>query len=200
MTIAIGLVAVLLIAAVAFLRLRGGESEFAAPTSNAAPPANGGLIQPHNISVIAKGWTKSELETILRDFSSTYGLETGYFEVQAMPDGLFRVAFQHGSFEPNLLFLVNYLNYPNGFDLKAHHLAVAGIIRLDPAMSLPADAKVGQRAVIYMPQDDQDYDCAYIRIEGGSAYRVNFSDMQWTPVSDARMPAEIAELDRLNVN
>ena len=90
--------------------------------------------------VICKGWGDAELTKILADLARMYEgrLPAAQpFGVEHQRDQV-RIRFP-SDVEPTLLsFLVNYLQYPKGFDLPSHHILVVGIVTLTTAFPISA--------------------------------------------------------------
>ena len=182
-----GLVALVVAASLVVMRLRsrGATAAIAPFTPN---PSN-------DTVVICKGWDEVELTKILADFARMYKEQLPV----AQP---FRVEHQRGEFrirfpadiEPTLLScLVNYLQYPKGFDLPSHHILVVGIVTLTTAFPLPREDYVGKKARIYVPSNDQRYDEVYVAV-GSEYFRQPFTNMAWKASSDGRIPDGIEAL------
>jgi hypothetical protein len=56
------------------------------------------------------------------------------------------------------------------------------------------DARGREPAWIYMPDNDHEYDLAYLRRASGQTYRISFTNMVWEPVADSRLPAGVRAL------
>ena len=91
-------------------------------------------------------------------------------------------------------FLVNYIDYPEGFDRTHRTLSVLGSLTLSQRTGLPPDTRGGEIASVYMPANDRDYDLAYLRRANGQTYRIPFTNMAWEPVSDPRLPQGVQAL------
>jgi len=53
---------------------------------------------------------------------------------------------------------------------------------------------VGKKAVLYVPQDDQDHDVVYMQTESGINLANSFTEIKWKRVNDARLSSEVRNL------
>lgn len=146
--------------------------------------------------LIVSGWTAQELEEIVRAFREMYEdrLGSAFRTETVSAGGALRVTFPAG-IEPEILaFLVNYVQYPKAFDLRTRHILVVGRVALTPAFNLPDRALVGQKAIVYVPRNDREYDLVYVRTEAGATFENAFASSKWRPVRDPRLPDGIDRL------
>ena len=142
--------------------------------------------------VVVRGWTNEELSGILTDFAdmSDGDLETlitrSMHATMAVSASLFLV-LPHDIRILQFSFLVNYLQYPKNYDLKARSISVIGKATLTPDFHLPEKNLIGQKAVFYIPSNDQDYDLTYVRV-GDETFKNSFAARHWTKVEDSRIP------------
>ena len=141
-----------------------------------------------------QGWDQQEIDRILADFSKQYELPVTTLRAEQKFDKKFVIVLPK-DFEPRLLFfLVNYIQYPRGFDLKQHSIGVVAFVVLSSTFGVPDADLSGKRAIIYVPADDTDYDRVYAQAETGKTYQIPFTDLIWKRVTDARIPAAISGL------
>ena len=176
-----------------------GASAYMAVAYKAAAQGSKGVpafvADPKNsIRLSVHGWGRSELDKILADFSQQYGLPGSGMTVAAQPNETLVITFPN-DIEPKLLFfLINYIHYPNGFDLKHRSIAAVAHVVLTPAFGAPDSAFIGKRAIIYVPANDTDYDLVYAQIETDKTYKIPFTDLIWRDTADARLPTAIKGL------
>jgi hypothetical protein len=91
-------------------------------------------------------------------------------------------------------FLVNYLAYPTNFALAGRSIIVAGKTMLSSDFQGIPQSLVGSKAIIYVPEDDQDYDVIYLQTETGTTLANSFSDGVWRNVNNARMSSDVKTL------
>jgi hypothetical protein len=146
--------------------------------------------------LIATGWTVQELEAILRAFREMYEERLGpAFSAEIVSsDGVLRVTFPAGIEPMEFAFLVNYVHYPKGFDLRARHILAAGRVTLTERFNLPDRALVGQKAMVYVPRNDREYDLVYVRTDADATFEDSFASSRWKPVRDPRLPDGIDRL------
>lgn len=141
--------------------------------------------------LLVRGWDQKAIETILRDFKKLYEEHPGSgfaVAIETRPDGAVRVTFPVDVAPDLFPFLVNYVQYPKGFDLRGRLLTVVGRTTLSRAFSLPDPALEGQKASIYVPADDREHDEVYVRTDAGQTFVNSFAASRWKPVRDARLP------------
>jgi len=148
----------------------------------------------NDTDVTCKGLELSQLERILADFSRSYAddLAPGEpFRITPLKAHQFRITFP-SDIEPSLLsFLVNYIHYPKSLDLT--NVVVVAHVTLTSAFPLPRKALLGEKARVYVPSDDQDFDLVYVAV-GSEYFRQSFTNMVWKPVDDGRIPAGVKAL------
>jgi hypothetical protein len=145
-------------------------------------------------ALVAYGWKIDELEKILSQFKAKYEIPNTKHIIQSEGDKL-RVTFPD-DLEPALFtFLVNYVQYPEGFDLKHRSIASAGTVTLSLDFGLPSADLNGKKAVFYIPTNDREHDLVYVQVDG-QAYENSFAGRSWRPMSNGRMPDAVTQLTR----
>jgi hypothetical protein len=167
-------------------------ARFAKPASTPFTP------DPHNDKqILVRGWSADEMPRMLTDLKQLYLDKLGpdfAFNFNPEADGTFRVTPSRDVPGELFPFLVNWLQYPNGFEPNGRTILVVGKTTLSSDFSIPDPALTGQRAVFYVPANDTDYDVVYIRI-GDVTYRYSFAGFgRWKRTDDARLPAGFAAL------
>jgi hypothetical protein len=146
--------------------------------------------------VIVRGWTSKELAQILADFDKIYKDDLGVgFAPEVSPniDGIIHVRFPHDIPGPQFSFLINYIQYPKAFDLKARSILVVGETVLSTDFQVPDQSLIGRNAVFYVPSQDRDYDLVYVQV-GNETFEDSFTADKWKKVMDPRLPPGIASL------
>jgi hypothetical protein len=180
-------VAVVIAALVIVMRLKSAVSM--------VPQVNKISLTPTEFSVRATGWSEAELAMILAHFAEAYKLPPETFRTVAEPRGAFRIEATRSIELHRLLFLINYLRYPIGFDPTGRVAGATAEVTLSAATGAPGKL-VGRKATIYVPANDTEFDLVYMRVEPATYFEVSFADMQWTEVDDAREPDEVSLLRR----
>ena len=106
---------------------------------------------------------------------------------------ILRITFPN-DIEPHFFcFLINYVQYPKGFNLQSRVILVAGKATIGSAF-LPSDhSLIGKRIVFYIPTDDKEYDVVFAQVEG-QVYEYPFSSERWRRVRESRLPVGISDL------
>jgi hypothetical protein len=147
--------------------------------------------------LVVSGWDAGELDTILRTFRGMYQerfAPSFKAEIAAGKQGQLRVTFPAGIDAVVLGWLVNYVHYPKGFDLRRRHIVAMARVTLTREFDLPDTSLLGQKAIIYVPKEDREYDLVYVRTDAGSTFENSFAESKWKRVHDARLPNGIDDL------
>jgi hypothetical protein len=127
------------------------------------------------------------------DFADAYYGRLGHnFDYAVCPDdkGSTYVTFPHDIPAAQFSFLVNYLQYPKNYDFKTHSISVVGKAVISPEFRPPSESLVGQKAIFYIPSDDQDCDLVYVRV-GDETFENSFATRRWKKVADSRIPSSL---------
>jgi hypothetical protein len=182
-------VAVLVTLGPQFLRYGRYRASAAKEQSYTPNPAN-------DTEIICAGWDAAELGKILEDFTQSYADRLGAsapFRTERLSPNEYRIAFPN-DIPPTLLsFLVNYVQYPKGFDLATHQIAVVAHVTLTASFPTPREGYVGQRARIYVPSNVRRYDLVYFAV-GPDYFEQSFTDMAWKSVEDGRVSEGVRAL------
>ena len=117
--------------------------------------------------LLVRGWSGAELKQILGDFQRLSGgrLPSNFStEIHTGDGAVLRVTFPADIPAMDFCFLVNYVQYPKGFDLPSRTILVGGRATIS-ADFLPSDQSlVGKRILIYVPSDDKRYDEVFAQV------------------------------------
>jgi hypothetical protein len=64
---------------------------------------------------------------------------------------------------------------------------VVGKALITPDFHPPSNSLVGQKAIFYIPSNDQKYDLVYVRV-GDETFENSFAARRWKRVTDSRIP------------
>ena len=139
-------------------------------------------------ALLVSGWSAEDLTKILDDFASKYKEALPNFRHVVLSDGkTLRVSLPN-DLSPDLLsFLVNYVHYPEDFDLKHKKIVAVGVATLTQEFDAPS-SELGKKAYIYIPSEDSEYDLVYLRV-GDHTYSQSFTTMRWERVDAPRLSA-----------
>jgi hypothetical protein len=147
--------------------------------------------------VRVRGWSSDDFSKILKDFRE---LEDDFLEneiaakIDTLKDGTLRVTFPQDLPDQIFPFLINYAQYPKGFEPKADSILVVGKAVISENFKDNPDPKlIGQEAIFYVPSDDQKYTVVYVQV-GDKTFANSFSSSRWKKVADPRLPAGFANL------
>jgi hypothetical protein len=146
--------------------------------------------------IVVTGWNEEELHKIVYDFGAQDSSAPPRIEIQRAFDDYFRLTFPEDLSPFGFAALINYLNYPFDFDLATHLIVVAGKASLSPDFQgIPAPL-VGKKAIVYVPEDDQDYTAVYLHVEAGENFFISLADPSsiWQPIADAKLSSQVRML------
>lgn len=159
-----------------------------------APRESANIPKPTNgKEVVVRGWTNEELSGILTDFADASDNDLGPnfdYEVQPHDNGSIHVTFPHDIPALQFSFLINYVQYPKNYDLKGRSISVVGKALITPDFHPPSNSMVGQKAIFYIPSNDQKYDLVYVRV-GDETFENSFAASRWKRVTDSRIPPDV---------
>jgi hypothetical protein len=147
--------------------------------------------------LIVSGLSQQELGKVLSDFQSMYaGRLHRTFSIHLTPisSNQFRIQFPNDIEPMYFHFLINYVRYPKGLDLSARSILVVGRATLDNQFNIPSASLIGQKAMIYIPANDKDFDLVYIQTDHGQTFEDSFASSSWKQVQNPRMPSGIETL------
>jgi hypothetical protein len=187
------LLAIIVVALIAFAcnpRLRGitsGQTSFTPFVPD-----------PHNDKVVfVKGWDETEMRKIIADFIKNYendGYPPYSIEPRKQNDKLFRLQFPNDIHPLLFTFLVNYIAYPFDLDPADRSILVAGTSTLTRGYEGLDESLVGRKALLYLPENDQDHTIVYMHFSDGTTYANSFHDLVWRRVADARLSSAVTKL------
>ncbi len=163
------------------------------PASSAGSRAIGASLSCDDFTLRSQGWSSAELAKILSDFAVMYELPADTFRAAKLESGAFEIEAVQPITSDELLYLINYLNYPKGFDLTDRQLTVAAKITPSEAMWAPSEL-TGRQATVYVPSGDTEFDVLYASVEPASYFRIPFTNLRWVPADAPREPQGVAQL------
>jgi hypothetical protein len=187
----------LAIAIVALIALSCTVPRFARTTSPQTS-INPFVPDPHNDKAIfVQGWDENELRKIFADFVETYendGYPAYSIEPHKQHDKLFRLQFPNDIHPLLFTFLINYIAYPFDRDLTNRSIVVAGTTSLTRGYEGVDDSHIGHRALLYLPDNDQDHTVVYMHFTDGTTYGNSLSGLVWRRLNDARLSPDVTKL------
>jgi hypothetical protein len=171
---------------------------FAKPVSaevpNADPPPF--IANPDNDKVITvSGWNEEELGKALDDFT---GQDTSgplpKIDIEKRFENLYRLTFPEDISAFDFVALVNYLNYPIDLCSPERKITVAGKTTLNSAFAGIPESLRGKNAILYVPENDEDYDVVHMQTEAGAFAHSFNHEGGWRRVDDPRLSDEVKAL------
>jgi hypothetical protein len=147
--------------------------------------------------IFVKGWSEEELHKIVDDFVEIYKRDSypAYsIEIHKQGENFYRLTFPQDIHPRLFTFLVNYIVYPFDLDFRNRSIIVGGKTTLDSAFDGVDKSLFGQKAILYIPENDKDNATVYMQTESGINLANSFTDLIWRRVSDARFPNEVKRL------
>ncbi len=146
--------------------------------------------------IMVSGWNEEELRRILDDFvaedaSAAYECR---IDISEGDQNLHRLTFPEDIHPSEFASLVNYLNYPMNPGLAERSIIVAGKTTLNSHFQSMPPSLMGKKAMLYVPENDQDYDVVYMQTETGATFAKSMSELGWRRISDPRLSSEVKML------
>lgn len=150
----------------------------------------------NNKTIMVSGWEENELGRIVDDFREQSTIDPPMeIEIQKRFESEFVLTFP-GDIAPwDFAALVNYLNYPIDFDSGDRSLVVAGRTTLNSDFTGIPESLHGQKAIIYVPEGDDDYTVVCLHSETGGNFAGSLDEMVWQSVDESRLPAAVQALN-----
>lgn len=164
-------------------------------TTEAPAPTFSASLDNDKVIVVA-GWNEEELRDILDGFiaENQPGWPLFKFEIVKEDVNFCRLIFPDDIHPLLFASLVNYLNYPIAFGVANRSIIVAGRTTLDQYFKGIPEKLSGQKAVIYVPANDEEYDVVYLQTETKLSFASSFNDDSWRAVDEGRLPLEVGQL------
>ena len=186
------IIALAALAGIAFLFVRCDSASKNTDTTEASAP------NAENDKVImVSGWKEEELRKIIDDFIEMYKRDSypAYtINLEKRGDYIHRFTFPRDIHPLLFTFLINYLAYPSAFDLTTRSILVGGTSTLTSAFEGIDSSLFGQKAILYIPENDQDHAVVYLQTERGLNLANSFTELVWRRVKTARLSIDVKSL------
>jgi hypothetical protein len=145
--------------------------------------------------IMVKGWNEDELRKIRDDFieEDLSGAPPYKIGIEKRYGNSFRLTFPQDIHPTVFTSLINYLTYPIDLGLQERSVTVVGKTTLNSAFGV-SGSLVGEKAIIYVPENDEDYTAVYMQTEAGASFANSLDEMIWRPVDNARLSSEVTML------
>ncbi len=152
---------------------------------------------PHNDkAILIQGWNEDELRQILDDFveQDLSAFAAFRIEITKRFENSFALTFPEDIHPDEFVCLINYLAYPFDFGLAGRSIIVAGKTTLNSDFDGLPKEFAGKKALLYLPENDDDYQVVYLQVESGATLAKSFNEGDWRKVKDARLSSEVMSL------
>jgi hypothetical protein len=152
-------------------------------------------------TICVDGWNEEQLRLILEGFSAERDPDAGDYEIelQLQARGDFLLVFPQDIHPCEFAALINYLHYPIESIMPEQAITVVGRMTLSTAFDGIPQSLVGQQAVLYVPENDEDHDVVYVATESAGSYSYSLPDASWQAVKDARISASPQRLSEASL-
>ncbi|MGH9872863.1 MAG: hypothetical protein ACRD9S_10405 [Pyrinomonadaceae bacterium] len=146
--------------------------------------------------ITVNGWTEQQLHRIVDGFiaENSSGWPLREFELHKTNEGSFRLTFPEDIHPILFAALINYALYPVEFGLSDRKIIAAGRSTLNDTFEGIPRELFGQKAILYVPENDQAYDVVYLQSESGLNFANSLNENNWRQIDDARLPLEVKRL------
>ena len=147
-------------------------------------------------AILIQGWNEDELHKILDDFveQDLSSFAAFRIEIRQRSENCFALTFSEDIHPDEFISLINYLAYPFGFDLAGRSIIVAGKTTLSSDFDGLPKSFEGKKALLYLPEHDQDYDVVYLQTAPDVTMAKSGNEGVWQQVKDARLSSAVKSL------
>ena len=172
---------------------------FAKPVKAEDPQTDPSPFTPdleNDKAILIQGWNEDELRKILDDFveEDLSAFAAFRIEIQKRLENSFALTFPEDIHPDEFVCLIKYLAYPFDFDLAGRSIVVAGKTTLNSDFDGLPKSFEGKKALLYLPENDDDYQVVYLQIEPGVTLAKSFNEGTWRKVKDARLSSAVMSL------
>jgi hypothetical protein len=115
-------------------------------------------------------------------------------EIQKRLENSFALTFPEDLHPTEFASLIKYLAHPVNFDPAGRSIIVAGKTTLNSDFDGLPKSLEGKKALLYLPEDDADYDVVFMQTESGVTLAKSFNEGVWRKVKDARPSSVVMSL------
>ena len=147
-------------------------------------------------AILVEGWSEDELRRILDDFVEQDFTAFAAFriEIEKRLENSFVLIFPEDIHPAEFVSLINYLAYPIHFDAAGRTIIVAGKTTLNVDFDGLPKSLAGKKAILYIPDNDEDHDVVYLQTESSITLAKSFNAVAWRMVKDPRLPNTVESL------
>ena len=148
-------------------------------------------------AILIQGWNEDELHQILDDFveADLSAFAAFRIAIENRLENSFALTFPEDIHPAEFLSLINYLAYPINFDPAGRSIVVAGKTTLNSDFDGLPKSLEGKKALLYLPENDEDYDVLFLHTESGVTLAKTFNEGAWRKVNDAQLSSAVMSLN-----
>jgi hypothetical protein len=137
-------------------------------------------------TILIEGWNEDELRRILDDFveQDLSAFAAFRIEIEKHLENSFVLFFPEDIHPAEFLSLINYLAYPIDLDAAGRTIVVAGKTTLNSDFDGLPKSLAGKKAILYIPDNDEDHDVVYLQTDSSMTLAKSFSEASWRIVKD----------------
>ena len=147
-------------------------------------------------TILIQGWSEEELRRILDDFveEDLTAFVAFRIELEKRLENSFVLTFPEDIHPAEFVSLINYLAYPFSFDADGRAIIVAGKTTLNSDFDGLVKSLEGKKAILYLPQNDENHDEVYLHTKSGMTLAKSFNKGVWRKVKDPRLSNAVESL------
>ena len=147
-------------------------------------------------AILVQGWNEEDLRDILADFveEDLSAFAAFRIEIRKRLENSFALTFPEDIHPAEFISLISYLAYPVNFSPAGRSIVVAGMATLNSDFDGLSKSLEGKKALLYLPENDENYDVVYLQTESGVSLAKSFNEGAWRLVKDARLPSAVKSL------
>jgi len=148
-------------------------------------------------AILIQGWNEDELRQILDDFveEDLTAFAAFRIEIEKRLESSFALTFPEDVHPAEFLSLINYLAYPINFDPAGRSIIVAGKTTLNSDFDGLPKSLEGKKALLYLPENDEDYDVVFLQTDSGVVLANSFNEGVWRKVNEPRLSSAVMSLN-----
>jgi hypothetical protein len=140
--------------------------------------------------ILIQGWSEEELRRILDDFveQDLTAFAAFRIEIEKRLENSFVLIFPEDIHPAEFVSLINYLAYPIHLEAAGRAIVVTGKTTLNSDFDGLPKSLSGKKAILYIPNNDEDHDVVYLQTESSLTLAKSFNEVAWRIVKDPRLP------------
>lgn len=132
-------------------------------------------------TILIQGWSEEELRRILDDFveQDLTAFAPFRIEIEKRLENSFMLIFPEDIHPAEFVSLINYLAYPLSLEAAGRAIVVTGKTTLNSDFDGLPQSLAGQKAILYIPNNDEDHNVVYLQTESSITLAKFFNEIAW---------------------